>query len=190
MCVEKKMKMSIDRVEASTPLPVEVAPATSMSAVIRQYDIWIDGHKLSPRLLEDEETRAGHRVLLAFDGRVTKLDPVTFSVEKITQPRRNYAKLGGTGIEFHLQDDERGRRVCIASTCGYLQWTEGGDGGTEGPFVTFPNYPEGIQEPLVFGRTYVFADVSIPWSDDEDCFTNGVGTRPEMTVCVTDLLAV
>ena len=162
-----------------------------MSAGIRQYDIWIDGRKLSTRFLLDSETRAGHRVLLSFDKRVTLLDRLHpyFRALRETQPRRDYAKLGGCCIEFQLQDDESGRRVCIASTSGYLQWTERRDDGTEGPFVSFPNHPEGIQQQLVFGRTYVFFDMAMSWSSDSDCFPGGVPTQPTMTLRVTDPLA-
>ena len=78
-----------------------------MPAGIRQYDIWIDGRKLSPRFLEDEETMAGHRVLLAFDGRVTKLDTSTFEPLKRTQKRKKYAKLGGYSIESAAGRRER-----------------------------------------------------------------------------------
>ena len=161
-----------------------------MSAGIRQYDIWIDGRKLSARFLLDSETRAGHRVLLSFDKRVTLLDRSHpyFRALRETRPRKNYAKLGGCGIEFQLQDDESGRRVCIASTSGYLQWTERRDDGTEGPFVSFPNHPEGIQQQLVFGRTYVFFDMAMSWSSDSDCFPGGVPTQPTMTLRVTDPL--
>ena len=35
----------------------------------------------------------------------------------------------------------------------------------------------------------MFANTLIVWSDDEDCFTNGVPMRPEMTLRVTDPLA-
>ena len=90
-------------------------------AGLRQYDIWIDGQKLSPNFLEDAETRAGHRVLLAFDGRVWMLEasPPHEPLRSTPQPRRSYAKLGGTAIEFQLLDDDDGRRVCIASTSAY-----------------------------------------------------------------------
>ncbi len=122
---------------------------------VRQYDIWIDGRKLSPNFLLDSETRAGHRVLLAFDGRVTLLDPRTFRPLKRTHTHTNYAKLDGDAIEFQLQDDGSHKRVCIASTSNYLLWTECRDDGTPGPFLHFPNHPEGIQQQLVFGKTYM-----------------------------------
>ncbi len=160
-----------------------------MSAAIRQYDIWIDGRKLSPNFLLDEETQPGLRVLLAFDGRVSLLDPNTFTPLKRTQPRRNYAKLDGDAIEFQLQHDGSHKRACIASVSSYLIWTHHRVDGTLPPFVNFPNHPEGIQEQLVFGRTYVFADTSIVWSSDSDCFINGVPRRPQMTLRVTDPLA-
>ena len=89
------------------------------AAGIRQYDIWIDGRKLSPNFLLDEDTQPEFRVLLAFDGRVSLLDPHTRTTLITTQSRKNYAKLGGTAIEFQLRDDESGRRVCIASTSAY-----------------------------------------------------------------------
>ena len=159
-------------------------------AGLRQYDIWIDGQKLSVDFLKDSQTRAGHRVLLAFDGRVSLLDrsPPHEPLRSTPRPSRSYAKLGGTAIEFQLLDDEDGRRVCIASTSAYLQWTHHRDDGTLGTFVNFPDHPRGVQQPLVFGRTYVFAAPTIWWSSDEDCFTNGVPKEPEMTLCVTDPL--
>jgi hypothetical protein len=168
-----------------------------MSAGIRQYDIWIDGRKLSARLLEDGETRAGHRVLLKFDGCVEKLDAKTFETLKRTQKRKNYAKLGGYSIEFELQEDEGGKRVCISSRNSYLLWREWGEDGSEGPFVSFPNYPAGIQEELVFGRTYVFSYVKMDSSDDsveedddeKEKLTNGVERESGMTLRVTDPLA-
>ena len=126
-------------------------------AAIRQYDIWIDGRKLSPNFLLDEETQPGHRVLLTFDKRVTlmnRLHPY-FRALRETPSRRDYAKLGGTSIEFQLQDDGSHKRVCIASTSNYLLWTECRDDGTPGPFLHFPNHPEGIQQQKVFGKTYM-----------------------------------
>ena len=159
-------------------------------AGLRQYDIWIDGQKLSPNFLSDAETQAGHRVLLAFDGRVCMLEasPPHAEMRSTPRPRRSYAKLGGTAIEFQLLDDGDGRRVCIASGNGYLMWTHRREDGTLGTFVDFPDHPQGVQQPLVFGRTYVFADPTICWSSDSDCFINGVPKDPEMTLRVTDPL--
>jgi hypothetical protein len=154
---------------------------------IRQYDIWIDGRKLSAGFLLDSETRADHRVLLGFDGRVAMLHRSNYRWLKRTVGRRHYAKLGGTAIEFQLKDDASGRRVLITSTSAYLQWAE--RDGACGDFVSFPNHPEGIQQQLVFGRTYVFQDVAINFSSDSDCFPGGVPTAPTMTLRVTDRLA-
>ena len=71
-----------------------------------------------------------------------------------------------------------------------------------GPFVSFPNYPAGIQEELVFGRTYVFSYVKMDSSDDsveeddddsledeKEKLTNGVERESGMTLRVTDPLA-
>jgi hypothetical protein len=147
---------------------------------IRQYDIWIDGRKLSARFLLDSETRAGHRLFLKFHGRVSLFDHThaDFRALRRTQPRIDYADLARCCIEFQLKDDENGRRVCIKASETYLHWSERRDDGTEGPFVHFPNYPEVIQQQLVFGRTYVFWDESNVHSRDAT-----------MTLCVTDPLA-
>jgi hypothetical protein len=144
----------------------------------REYDIWIDGHKL---FLLDEDTLAD-RVLLTFNRRVLLLDPSTRRTLRRTERRRHYAELDGADLEFQLKDDVSGRRVLIASTYNYLQWAERHDDGTDSPFVDFPNHPVGTQQQLVFGRTYVFHNVtmeSIPGPD-------GDWTRPTMTMRVTD----
>jgi len=143
----------------------------------REYDIWIDGHVF----LLDEATLA-NRVLLAFDRRVLLLDPSTRRTLRRTERRRHYAELDGADLEFQLKDDVSGRRVLIASTYNYLQWAERHDDGTDSPFVNFPNHPVGTQQQLVFGRTYVFRNVtmeSIPGPD-------GDWTRPTMPLRVTD----
>jgi hypothetical protein len=152
---------------------------------IRQYDIWIDGHKLAATFVRDDETRAGHRVLLSFDGRVMKIDRSTLTWLDRSECRGHFAKLGGTALEFQLKDDASGRRVLIASTCEYLQWAELHDDGTQGPFVRFPTHPLRTQAQLAFGRTYVFQDAATSCSSDADC----VPTAPTMTLSVTDPLA-
>ena len=71
--------------------------------------------------------------------------------------------------------------------------------------MSFPNYPAGIQEELVFGRTYVFSYVKMDSSDDsleeddddsleeddeeKETLTNGVERGSGMTLRVTDPLA-
>jgi hypothetical protein len=149
---------------------------------IRQYDIWIDGQKLTADFLPDMYTQVGQRLLLGFgEGRVLILDHESTYQDWIdrTDPQENYAQLNGKRIEFRLQDDVNGRWVLI-STCDKLQWAVRFDSGMQGPLEPFP-ISEGrnrIQCPLMFGRTYVF---QVTPKDDSSPPTT-------MTLCVTDPL--
>jgi hypothetical protein len=72
---------------------------------IRQYDIWIDGLKLTADFLPDRYTQVGQCLLLGFDdGRVSILDHESTYQDWIsrTDPQENYAQLNGRKIEFRL----------------------------------------------------------------------------------------
>jgi hypothetical protein len=142
---------------------------------IRQYDIWIDGQKLSADFLPDRYTQVGKRLLLGFgDGQVSIRQGVEEYSLIATDHQENYAQLDRARIEFRLQDDANGRRVLI-STRYKLQWAERFADDTQGPFEPFPE----SKCALVFGRTYVLRVK--PEDDSSSPLT--------MTLRVTDCLA-
>ena len=148
---------------------------------IRQYDIWIDGQKLSADFLPDRYTQVGQRLLLGFgDGQVSIRQGTEQYSVSATASQENYAQLDNKRIEFRLQDDANGRWVLI-STRYKLQWAERFADGMQGPLEPFPRSQgtKCIQCPLMFGRTYVF---QVTPEDDSS-------PPPTMTLCVTDPLA-
>jgi hypothetical protein len=148
---------------------------------IRQYDIWIDGQKLTADFLPDRYTQVGQRLLLGFgDGQVSIRQGIEQYSVSATDPQENYAQLNGKRIEFRLQDDANGKWVLI-STRYKLHWAVRFDDGMQGPLELFPRSQgtKRIQCPLMFGRTYVF---QVTPDDDSS-------PPPTMTLCVTDPLA-
>ena len=144
---------------------------------IRQYDIWIDGQKLSAtNFLSDKYTRVGRRLVLGFDEDVSIRAGDDLFCLIATENQENYAQLEGGKIQFRLLDDANGRRVLISTWDKYeLQWAEHFTDGKEDTFVPFTK----SECALVFGKTYVFRVTP------ED----GSSPPPTMTLRVTDCLA-
>ena len=150
---------------------------------IRQYDIWIDGQKLTADFLSDLYTQAGYLLLLGFgDGQVSIRKGIEQFDVSATNPQENYAQLGGVRIEFQLLDDANGRRVLISSTSA-LQWAERDAEGRQGPFVPLRTKEGPTQAELAFGRTYVLRTYGLEAAPEID--PRRVST---MTLRVTDSL--
>lgn len=100
----------------------------------RQYDIYIDNHKLPVDFVTDENTQVGETIHLEFGGtdhHENRIDLVDFNQNGETRIIRSHdcnegvemtGNLGGAYITFRLKDDAFGRRVEICTGTEYLVW--------------------------------------------------------------------
>ena len=139
---------------------------------IRQFDVYIDGHKLPRWFLTDADTQFGQRTNFEFDGYMRRLQP---DGEPPASPHHDdlfaphvspFAELGGRVLGFRLREtDEGGRalRLISRSTNTNMHWKARGAGNELHEFIG-----GGVWE-LEWGETYVL-------------FVDYYGARSQMTL--------
>jgi hypothetical protein len=100
----------------------------------RQYDVYINNHKLPADFVTDENTQVGETIHVEFGGsdhHENRIDLVEFNKNGNIHIIRSHdcsegtertGNLGGAYITFRLKDDALGRRVEICTGTEYLVW--------------------------------------------------------------------
>jgi hypothetical protein len=111
---------------------------------IRQYEIYIDGHKLPRWFLTDADTQFGQRTDFEFDGFMTRLQPdgeppasPTYTDGFMPWNVNLFAELEGRVLGFRLRETDDGDtavRLISRSTNTNMHWQTRGMGAAVGEF--------------------------------------------------------
>ena len=142
---------------------------------IRQYEIYIDGHKLPRWFLTDADTQFGQRTDFEFDGFMTRLQPdgeppvsPTYTDGFVPWNVNLFAELEGRVLGFRLRETEDGDtavRLISRSTNTNMHWQTRGMGAA-------------VQE---FGGS---GDWELQWGVTYVIFVDYYGDRSRMTLRV------